>query len=246
MAEQVRLNTAQRLPLGDLGRRLAARRTELGLTREETAERAGLAPGYLRYVEENPAAAPGTGALLRLADVLRTTMSHLTGGDTEGSPGSGRAGHDPEFTELNPSACRALLGSHGVGRLGVDSASGPVIVPVNYTVVDGAIVFRTAADTTPSMAEGCQVAFDVDRIDDAFSEGWSVLVRGPAHRVSEAEEIRLLTASAHSTPWAGGERDLWVRIEPRSVTGRRIAVRSRPRHAPPRDDTREETADVCK
>ncbi|MEU9239625.1 pyridoxamine 5'-phosphate oxidase family protein [Streptomyces sp. NPDC048385] len=224
MAEQVRPHTAERPPLGDLGRRVAARRQELGLTREETAEQAGIAAGYLRYLEEHSEAAPGTGALLRLADVLHTTVSHLTGGDLGAPPGGGRAGHHPRFTELSPAECRELLGSHGVGRLGVDTASGPVIVPVNYSIVDGRIVFRTADDTTPSLAQGHQVAFEVDRIDDAFGEGWSVLVRGPASRVTEAEEVQRLTAAVHSTPWAGGERDLWVRIEPRSLSGRRIGV----------------------
>ncbi|MGW1619295.1 helix-turn-helix domain-containing protein [Streptomyces sp. NPDC002172] len=232
MAEQVRPHTAEGPALGDLGRRVAARRKELGLTREQTAERSGIAAGYLRYLEEHPEAAPGTGALLRLAGVLHTTISHLTGGDLDTPPGPGRAGYRPEFTELSPTECRALLGSHGVGRLGVDAASGPVILPVNYSVVDGAIVFRTADETTPSLAPGRQVAFEVDRIDDAFGEGWSVLVRGPASRVTEAEEVRRLTVSAHSTPWAGGDRDLWVRIEPRSVTGRRITVGSGPGRAP--------------
>jgi hypothetical protein len=37
-------------PRGDLGRRIARRRTELGLTRRETAQRAGMAPSYLRYL----------------------------------------------------------------------------------------------------------------------------------------------------------------------------------------------------
>ncbi|MER7182213.1 pyridoxamine 5'-phosphate oxidase family protein [Streptomyces hyaluromycini] len=210
--------------MGDLGRRLAARRKELGLTREETAERAGIAPGYLRYVEEHPEAAPGTSALLRLANVLRTTVPHLTGGGLGAPPGPGLAGRDPRFTELDPAECRALLGGHGVGRLGVGTASGPVIVPVNYTVADGEIVFRTVTGTTPSLAPGCRVAFEVDRIDDAFSEGWSVLVCGPASTVTEPEEVGRLMELAHSTPWAGGGRDLWVRIEPRSVTGRRITV----------------------
>ncbi|MER6537001.1 pyridoxamine 5'-phosphate oxidase family protein [Streptomyces sp900105755] len=231
MTEQVRPHTAEGPALGDLGRRVAARRNELGLTREQTAERCGIDAGYLGYLEEHPEAAPGTGVLLRLADVLHTTMSHLSGGDIDTPPGPGRAGYRPEFTELNPAECRTLLGSHGVGRLGVDTASGPVILPVNYSVVDGAVVFRTADETTPSMAAGRQVAFEVDRIDDAFGEGWSVLVRGPASRVNEAEEVRRLTFSAYSTPWAGGDRDLWVRIEPRSVTGRRITVGAGPGRA---------------
>ncbi|WP_046733254.1 helix-turn-helix domain-containing protein [Streptomyces humi] len=222
MAEQVHPGRVERPPLGDLGRRLMTRRLELGLTRRETAVRAGVAPGYLQYLEENPLAAPGTGALLRLAEVLHTTLTHLTGGDTETPPGSGRAAHAPEFAELSPAQCMTLLGTHGVGRLGVPTAGGPVIVPVNYSVVEGAIVYRTAPGTTPALAAGHRVAFETDRIDDTFSEGWSVLVQGRAHTVTEPDEIHRLTASAHSTPWAGGRRDLWMRVEPDVVTGRRI------------------------
>lgn len=222
MAEQVRPHTVEKPPLGDLGRRLAARRTELGLTRRETAVRAGIAPGYLEYLEENPLAAPGTSALLRLAEVLHTTLSHLTGGDTGSPPGTARAKLHPEFVELDPARCTALLGTHGVGRLGVATATGPVIVPVNYSVVDGAIVFRTAPGTTPARAAGSRVAFETDRIDDAFSEGWSVLVRGRAHLVTDPDDIRRLSARTYSTPWAGGRRELWMRVVPGVVTGRRI------------------------
>jgi nitroimidazol reductase NimA-like FMN-containing flavoprotein (pyridoxamine 5'-phosphate oxidase superfamily) len=224
MAERTKANGPEGAPVGDLGRRLVARRTRLGLTRAETAERAGVAPSYLRYLEEQPGAAPGSGLLVRLAEVLETTVSELTGGDTDLPPGPGRAGRAPEFTELGPRECGELLSTHGVGRLAVSTESGPVIVPVNYSVVDGAVVFRTGAGTTPSLAAGHQVAFEVDRIDDAFSRGWSVLVRGRARTVTDPDERSRLDAEAYSTPWTGGPRDLWVRIAPDTVTGRRISV----------------------
>ncbi|MEU3980839.1 pyridoxamine 5'-phosphate oxidase family protein [Streptomyces sp. NPDC026672] len=224
VAEPTRANAVAGAPLGDLGRRLATRRAQLGLTVPETAARAGMAASYLRYLEEHPGAAPGTGPLMRLAEVLETSLTELTGGTTDLPPGPGRAGHDPEFTELGPAECRSLLSTHGVGRLAVPTDSGPVIVPVNYDVVDGAIVFRTAPGATPALAEGAPVAFEADRIDDAFSRGWSVLVRGPARTVTDPDEADRLAERAYSTPWAGGGRTLWVRVEPRSVTGRRITV----------------------
>ncbi|MFJ8636284.1 helix-turn-helix domain-containing protein [Streptomyces sp. NPDC093568] len=210
-------------PLGDLGRRIAARRAQLGLSRRETAARAGMAPSYLRHLE-HPGAAPDRSVLLNLAAALETTVSELTGGTTDLPPGLERAARAPEFTELSPGECRFLLGTHGVGRIAAPTVSGPVVVPVNYSVVDGAIVFRTAAGATPARAAGHYVAFEVDRIDDAFSRGWSVLVRGPARAVTEPGEARRLAAMSHGGPWAGGERDLWVRVEPRTVTGRRISV----------------------
>ncbi len=224
MTEQIPGTAAEPLPMGDLGRRLALRRTRLGLSREETAARAGMATSYLRFLEEQPVAAPGTGALMRLAGALQTTVRELTGGDAERPPGPGRAARHAEFNELTAAQCRALLSSHGVGHLAVPTATGPLVVPVNYTVVDGTIVFRTAVGATPALAAGCQVAFEVDRIDDAFSSGWSVLVRGYAKAVDDLAEVRRFDERAYSEPWAGGPRTLWIRIEPRVVSGRRITV----------------------
>ncbi|MEV6945186.1 pyridoxamine 5'-phosphate oxidase family protein [Streptomyces sp. NPDC051172] len=224
MADKAPSRTVEEHALGDLGRRLAARRAEVGLSRRETATRAGMAPGYLQYLEEHPGAAPGPGVLLRLSQVLGTTVRDLTGGDTELPSGLGQASRSPDFTSLSVPECRALLSTHGVGRIAVPTASGPVVVPVNYSVVEGAIVFRTEPGSTPSQASGCQVAFEVDRIDDAFSSGWSVLVRGHARTVTDPEEVYRLAEGARSEPWAGGHRDQWVRIDPLAITGRRITV----------------------
>ncbi|GAA3066142.1 helix-turn-helix domain-containing protein [Streptomyces glomeratus] len=224
MALQGSSKTTEGHPAGALGRRLALRREELGLARDEAAARAGMAPSYLQYLEEQPTAAPGVSTLLRLAGALETTVLELTGGDVELPPGLGQAGGHPKFTEMTIQECRDLLLSHGVGRLAVPTVSGPEIVPVNYCVIDGAVVFRTAPGTVPSQASGTQVAFEVDRIDASFSQGWSVLVRGHASTVTDPDSVRRFEDQAHCEPWAGGQRDLWIRIETLSITGRRIAV----------------------
>ncbi|MCS0603111.1 pyridoxamine 5'-phosphate oxidase family protein [Streptomyces sp. LP11] len=224
MTEQTTPRPAPEAVLGDLGRRLAARRARLGLTRRETALRAGMAPSYLRYLEEHPGAAPRPAVLVTLAQVLRTTVTELSGGTVDLPPGPARAGSAPRLTELGPAECQALLGTHGVGRLGVTTDDGPVIVPVNYTIVNGAIVFRTARGATPALAAGARVAFEVDRVDDAFGQGWSVLVRGPAHHVTDPAERAGYADRAHSGAWAGGPREEWVRIQPRVVTGRRVSL----------------------
>ncbi|KOU61707.1 DNA-binding protein [Streptomyces sp. MMG1533] len=224
MAEQKRASAAEVRHVGDLGRRIVARREQLGLNRTETAARAGMAANYLRHLEEHATAAPDGGVLLKLAGALETTVTDLTGGNVDLPPGRGQAARTPEFRELSTYECRALLSTHGVGRLALSTASGPVIVPVNYSVVDGAVVFRTAAGATPSLATGCRVAFEADHIDEVFSRGWSVLVRGHARTVTDPDEARRLAQRAYSTPWAGGRRDQWVRVDPIAVTGRRITV----------------------
>ncbi|MFI6544264.1 helix-turn-helix domain-containing protein [Streptomyces prunicolor] len=225
MPDPFPLNVAEGSPTGDLGRRIAVRRTALDLSREETAAQAGVAASYLQYLEEFPGSAPGRGVLLRLAEVLHTTVTDLAGGDSDLTPGDGRAGSDPTFTELTVQECRELLSTHGMGRVAIPTVSGPVIVPVNYSVVDGAIVYRTAPGAMPSRAAGCQVTFEIDRIDEAFAEGWSVLALGRARTVTDPDDVRRLTEHAFSTPWAGGPREEWIRIDTLSLTGRRITTR---------------------
>jgi transcriptional regulator with XRE-family HTH domain len=63
---------------GDLGRRVTARRRELGLTRAELAARSGMAVSYLAYLEQH-AADVGYDGLMRLADALGTTPDALLG-----------------------------------------------------------------------------------------------------------------------------------------------------------------------
>jgi nitroimidazol reductase NimA-like FMN-containing flavoprotein (pyridoxamine 5'-phosphate oxidase superfamily)/DNA-binding XRE family transcriptional regulator len=208
---------------GDMGRRIAARRRERGLSRRELAERAGAAPGYIRYLEEHTAS-PGTGFLLQIADALDTTIDELTGRTADRPPGLGRAGRHPHLVSLSSAECRGLLGTHGVGRVAVDTRSGPAILPVNYVVADGELAFRTSPGAQPARAAGHRTAFEVDHIDEALSEGWSVLAVGPARAVTDDAEARRLRECAYTTPWAGGARNYWVVLTPRRLTGSRIVV----------------------
>ncbi|UYQ60348.1 helix-turn-helix domain-containing protein [Streptomyces peucetius] len=214
-------------PKGDIGRRVATRRQQLGLSREDVALRAGSAPGYIEYIEEKTAT-PGMGFLLRLADALETTVTELTGGGAELPPGVGMAGDRPELVELGHDQCWALLGTHGVGRVAVTTREGPAILPVNYLVSEGRIAFRTSPGAVPAEAAGTETAFEVDHIDDAFSQGWSVLAVGGARAVTDEEGVSKLERQAYSAPWAGGDRDLWIVLTPDRVTGRRILVRGAP------------------
>ncbi|MGW3248929.1 helix-turn-helix domain-containing protein [Streptomyces sp. NPDC001070] len=210
---------------GDMGRRVAKRRDELGLTREEVATRAGLATSYLRFIEEQSTAAPGMGTLRTLAAALETTVGALNGGDAELPPGLGRASPHARLVELTPEECWAHLASHGVGRIAVTTPGREAILPVNYSVVDRSIVFRTAPGSGPAGVTGTEVVFEVDQVDEALSQGWSVLVRGRARRVEDPAAVRELHERMYSSPWPGDEnRSLWVRIDTDDVSGRRIDV----------------------
>ncbi|MGW3565929.1 pyridoxamine 5'-phosphate oxidase family protein [Streptomyces sp. NPDC000941] len=211
---------------GDVGRRVAQRRERLGLSREEVAARAGTAPDYVKHLEESPTT-PDPGFLLRLAAALDTTAVELQGRGAAGppGPGPGREPEHPDLVELSPRECYDRLSAHGVGRISVSTSRGPTILPVNYSVVDDAVIFRTAPEASPAAAAGSEVAFEVDHIDEALREGWSVLVVGRARRVTDLKAVQHLAGRAYGKPWPGGSRDLWLRIDPTRVTGRRIRVR---------------------
>ncbi|UQA98116.1 DUF1918 domain-containing protein [Streptomyces halobius] len=206
---------------GDIGRRAAHERRRQRLTRAEVAERAGMATAYLTYLEERPAN-PNLATLTALADALGTSVARLRGGGADLPPGEGKAADRAELRELGPDECRERLGTHGVGRVAVSRPDGLAVIPVNYEIVDDAIAFRTAPGTVPAAAVGSEVAFEVDHVDEAMSQGWSVLVHGPARAVTEPDAMRRLSERAPSKPWAGGEHPLWVLIEPERLTGRRI------------------------
>ncbi|WP_329096229.1 helix-turn-helix domain-containing protein [Streptomyces sp. NBC_01439] len=215
---------AQEVGHTDLGRRIAARRAQLGLTREQVGDRCGADASYIAYLEER-AANPGSGSLVRLADALGTTVAELTGATTDQPPGRGSAWLDSELVELGEAECRRLLSTHGIGRVALFTAEGPAIFPVNYVVAGGDIAFRTSGEALLAGAAGTEVAFEVDHIDDAMKQGWSVMAVGEVAGVTDGDALQRLDALARSLPWAGGHRTHWMSINPVRVTGRRVARR---------------------
>jgi transcriptional regulator with XRE-family HTH domain len=207
---------------GDLGRRVAEQRDRVGLSREEAASRAGMAPNYLEYLETSPAPNPTQGDLTRLAAALGTTAAALGGAGLSLPPGESGAARNPVLETLTSAQCHEYLAPCGVGRFLFSTARGPVAILVNYRVFLGDIVFRTGSAAIIAACEQEQlVSFDVDHIDDALSEGWSVLASGAASVIPAGaglEEAAMLAI----TPWAGGDRETCIRLVPAEITGRRI------------------------
>jgi nitroimidazol reductase NimA-like FMN-containing flavoprotein (pyridoxamine 5'-phosphate oxidase superfamily) len=134
---------------------------------------------------------------------------------------------DRMITELDEVENLMLIAPGGIGRIAYQSRFGLAVLPVNYEWHDGAIVFRTPRrsaldeDLETGITGGeYLVAFEIDEIDKAGRQGWSVLIQGPAHHVSEAE--RASAEQAGVEPWPAGERELFIRIVPSRITGRRI------------------------
>ena len=135
---------------------------------------------------------------------------------------------DRTIEPLDEAECLRLISPGGIGRIAYVGRFGPAVLPVNYRLHDGAVLFRTAEHSpldedlrTGIAGAEYQVAFEIDDIDAATRQGWSVLIQGPAHHVGPGPE-RDAALGAGVEPWPAGERELFVRVTPSRITGRRI------------------------
>ena len=119
---------------------------------------------------------------------------------------------------LDREECRRLLGSTNIGRLAYCTDVGPRIVPMNYTLVSEALIFRTGMETEAgSYLISRPIAFEVDQVDEFLQAGWSVVVVGNA-----AASLRFLDLRQAPQPWPEGRRSLIVQLPLTTMTGRRV------------------------
>jgi len=128
-----------------------------------------------------------------------------------------------DLTELPYDKCLELISGGVVGRVGICVDSVPRIIPVNYALIDEAVVFRTAPYTLlGEHAWRRNLAFQVDHLDYAGHKGWSVLATGPGEMVDDERELSSIREVWDPRPWAGGSRILYIRLRWEELTGRRI------------------------
>jgi nitroimidazol reductase NimA-like FMN-containing flavoprotein (pyridoxamine 5'-phosphate oxidase superfamily) len=131
--------------------------------------------------------------------------------------------HDARLEEFSYDECLRALRGNVVGRIGVVMNEFPVVLPVNYRLVETTGLTWIAVRTRPgNVIEGASmnVAFEIDGIDALHRQGWSVLVRGTLHHVDpDAADFR---DRFDSEPWLTAERDAWLIIQPITISGRQL------------------------
>jgi transcriptional regulator with XRE-family HTH domain len=209
----------------DIGRRIAEQRSSAGLTVAEAAERAGMAPEYLAYLESSMVPNPSQATLIRLAQALDTTPGSLSGSGLNLPPGQRSAATGTRLDNMTVADCRQHLAAGGIGRfLFVEPGRGPVAIPVNFRMDGDDVVFRTSSGGSVSAGlHERRVSFDVDHLDDALGEGWSVLITGNAQVITDPPGLARAEA-LHIEPWAGSDKPVYVRLAASQTTGRRIRV----------------------
>ncbi|WP_395110516.1 pyridoxamine 5'-phosphate oxidase family protein [Actinomadura sp. SCN-SB] len=138
--------------------------------------------------------------------------------------GEGTSGHSV-LEPLDREECLELIRDGGIGRVGFDDGEGPTVIPVNFAMDGDAVVFRTSLEgrlnqslATAMTGTAIRIAFEVDEINPEEHSGWSVLLRGGGQYLPDHERPGFPTVE----PWPGGERPVYIRLEPHEVSGRRL------------------------
>jgi nitroimidazol reductase NimA-like FMN-containing flavoprotein (pyridoxamine 5'-phosphate oxidase superfamily) len=131
---------------------------------------------------------------------------------------------------LTRTECIQLLSGMRIGRLGLSVSALPVVLPVNFAILNDFIVVRTGAGTKLEAAiSGSVVAFEVGDVDENTMSGWSVLVQGIANPISTQEDLDR-ARSLDLRRWGDGPKDHFVRISTDIMSGRRILPRPTAQH----------------
>lgn len=147
--------------------------------------------------------------------VIKRVMGYDGGLDLTRPPDNGQ--------QLDQAEAMRLLASVDYGRVVFTLDALPAIRPVNHLVDDSRIIIRTrlttALSTAVRSAHELIVAYEADSLDNESRTGWSVVVTGRAHTVTDADQISRYEQILN--PWVN-RADTVLAIEPEIVTGLRI------------------------
>ena len=128
-----------------------------------------------------------------------------------------------ESRDLSREDCLDLLAAGTVARVAVSTPEGPHVVPVNYCLFEDTVVVRTSSySLLGTHARDAVVAFEIDDSEPRSRAGWSVMVRGRCTVESDPRTIRAIRAATPDGPWAGGTRNLYLRLRTDQVSGRAV------------------------
>ncbi len=128
--------------------------------------------------------------------------------------------NDVRLDSLSRAECLQYLRVGSVGRIALVLDDGPVILPVNYKLVESQsgplIVLRTRPGNVIERSRPA-VAFEIDGVDLVRHQSWSVLVRGDLlHTSPNSAGFR---GRDDPEPWLA-ERDSWLLVDPWDIGGR--------------------------
>ncbi len=111
-----------------------------------------------------------------------------------------------------------------LGRVGFLDDGRVQIAPVNYLADENGLVFCSPEGSKLSaLRHGAQVVFEVDEGTPFEHSGWSVVVRGQAHEITDPTDLEYLRRGQLKS-WAVPPTEHWIRIDIQEISGVRIAA----------------------
>lgn len=126
-----------------------------------------------------------------------------------------------QMRETTVDEALSLLRTAALGRLIYTIGDSPRVLPLNFAVHQGAVVFRTGYGDLLDHVHLTEVLFEVDHADTETQTGWSVIVTGRAEEIWRSDDLALVR-ELPLRPWAPGTRDHFIRIVSTRITGRVI------------------------
>ncbi|WP_280671467.1 MULTISPECIES: pyridoxamine 5'-phosphate oxidase family protein [unclassified Kitasatospora] len=116
-----------------------------------------------------------------------------------------------------------MLRQTAVGRLIHTEGAMPAVSPTSFVLdPDGAVVVPLPAGSgLATSLEDVVVGFQVDRLDEQTLQGWSVLVIGRSHLLTDPAQLADLRQEGPQ-PWGHRAVGSYLRIESELVTGTRL------------------------
>ena len=134
------------------------------------------------------------------------------------------AASEPEAESLGVHDCWRYLRSTSICRIAFVHTGKVEIFPVNYVPSNGTLLVRTGGGTKlDAVKERTAVSLEADGLNQYGTIAWSVVVKGHAAEVHDAEEFQD-AADAGLSPWQAGPKNSLIRITPEEITGRRFVV----------------------
>jgi len=152
---------------------------------------------------------------------LMEMLDRVSDRDLDG--GLGLAQPTSGAQQLDAAEAIRLLASVEFGRVVFTVNALPAIRPVNHLLDEDRIIIRTrltsAISSLSRSADGIVVAYEADSLDPQTRTGWSVVITGRAHTVTDPAEVARYEQLLH--PWVNHATTV-VAIEPEFITGFRI------------------------
>jgi hypothetical protein len=131
---------------------------------------------------------------------------------------------EPEvmLEEIDPAECAILMTATQLGRMAVVESGRPTIIVLNHLVLHGQVLFRVAEDSRlAELTDGASVpvTYEVDSAFPVGHSGWSVIATGILDR--ETDHLMITAARDQLNTWAGGRREVVLRLRIERLTGRR-------------------------